>query len=38
VPYDVAFSLSPDERKVWVVVMARFDGRIFDWGTSSWVV
>lgn len=36
VPFDVAFTLPPDERAAWVVVMGQFDGLQFDWRDHSW--
>lgn len=36
VPFDVAFSLPPDERLAWMVIFGRFDGGEFDWSTGSW--
>lgn len=36
VPFDVAFSLPPDERLVWVVVFGELAGRRWDWGTMAW--
>jgi hypothetical protein len=36
VPFDVAFSLSPDERLAWIVAIGRLDGREFDFSTMSW--
>jgi hypothetical protein len=36
VPFDVAFSLSPDERLAWVVALAELDGHEFDFATMSW--
>jgi len=36
VPFDVAFSLAPDERFVWVVALARLDGTEFDFATMTW--
>ena len=36
VPFDVAFSLSPDERLAFVVALGRLDGRSFDFATMSW--
>ena len=35
-PFDVAFSLAPDERLAWVVAIGRLDGRDFDFSTMSW--
>jgi len=36
VPFDVAFSLAPDERLAWVVALGTLEGREFDWHTRSW--
>ena len=35
-PFDVAFSLSPDERLAWVVALGELDGNEFDFATMSW--
>ncbi|MDE2197917.1 MAG: hypothetical protein KGJ41_02755 [Rhodospirillales bacterium] len=37
VPFDVAFSLSAEERVAWIVALGRLDGRQFDFGTWQWV-
>jgi hypothetical protein len=36
VPFDVAFSLPPDERLAYVVVLGTLDGRTFDWQAMRW--
>jgi len=36
VPFDVAFSLSEDERLAFVVVLGELDGRSFDWQALRW--
>ena len=36
VPFDVAFSLDPDERLAWVVALGTLEGGEFDWRTRSW--
>jgi hypothetical protein len=36
VPFDVAFSLPPDERLAFVVVIGTLDGRVFDWDRQAW--
>jgi hypothetical protein len=36
VPYDVAFSLLPEERFAYVVVMAKFEGSSFNWERMAW--
>lgn len=35
-PFDIAFSLPPDERLAFVVVMGTLDGRVFDWDRLGW--
>ena len=37
VPFDVAFSLPPDERLAWIVAFGTIDGREFDWHTLRWI-
>jgi hypothetical protein len=36
VPYDVAFSLPPDERMAHVVAIGTLNGGRFNWGTLTW--
>jgi len=36
VPFDVAFSLSPEERLAWVVAVGSLDGRVFDFDMMKW--
>jgi hypothetical protein len=36
VPFDVAFSLSPEERLAWVVALGTLDGGEFDFVTMRW--
>jgi hypothetical protein len=36
VPFDVAFSLPPDDRLAWVVVFGTLDGGEFDWAAPRW--
>jgi hypothetical protein len=36
VPFDVAFSLSPEERFAWVVAIGRLDGGEFDFEQMAW--
>ena len=36
VPFDVAFSLPPDERMAYVVTFGCLDGQYFDWCTHRW--
>ena len=35
-PFDVAFSLEPEERLDWVVALGTLDGREYDWTTRRW--
>jgi hypothetical protein len=36
VPFDVAFSLSAEERLAFVVAFGRLDGRVFDFAAMEW--
>ncbi len=36
VPFDVAFSLSPEDRLAWVVALGTLDGREFDFAAMRW--
>jgi hypothetical protein len=36
VPFDVAFSLSIEERLAWVVALGTLDGGEFDIATMRW--
>jgi hypothetical protein len=36
VPFDVAFSLSNDERVAWIIIYGEIDGGIFNWQTGQW--
>jgi hypothetical protein len=36
VPFDVAFSLSTEERLAFVVVLGRLDGGEFDFAAMRW--
>jgi hypothetical protein len=36
VPFDVAFTLPPDDRLAFVVALGTLDGRQFDWQALSW--
>jgi hypothetical protein len=36
VPFDVAFSLPPDERLGWVVALGQLDGGVFDFAAMAW--
>lgn len=35
-PFDVAFSLEPEERLAWIVAIGTLDGGVYDWATLSW--
>ncbi|MCX7382768.1 MAG: hypothetical protein NT133_15430 [Alphaproteobacteria bacterium] len=35
-PFDVAFSLGPEERLAFVVALGRLDGRVFDFAALNW--
>lgn len=37
IPFDVAFSLAPDERLAWTVILSGFEGAAFDWETGEWL-
>jgi len=36
VPFDVAFSLHPEERRVWVVTMGELEGLVWDYAAGQW--
>jgi hypothetical protein len=36
VPFDVAFSLPPEDRLAWVVAIGTLDGNVFDFATMRW--
>jgi hypothetical protein len=36
VPFDVAFSLPPEERMAYVVIFGTLDGQEFDWPSLRW--
>lgn len=36
VPFDVAFSLPPDDRLAFIVALGSLDGNEFDWSTGAW--
>jgi hypothetical protein len=36
VPFDIAFSLPPEDRLAWVIAIGRLDGGEFDFATQSW--
>jgi hypothetical protein len=36
VPFDVAFSLSQEDRLAWVVALGRLDGGEFDFAAMRW--
>jgi len=37
VPFDVAFSLPPEDRLAWIAALGRLDGREFDFTRMEWV-
>ncbi len=37
VPFDVAFSLHPEERLHWVVVLGTIRGQTYDWSSRRWL-
>ena len=37
VPFDVAFTLPPDERFAYVVILGELAGGRFDWGAMRWI-
>jgi hypothetical protein len=36
VPFDVAFSLAPEDRLAWVIALGRLDGGEFDLAAMTW--
>lgn len=36
IPFDVAFSLSNNERVAWLIICGEIDGGEFDWSTGNW--
>jgi hypothetical protein len=36
VPFDVAFSLPPEDRLAWIVALGRLDGGEFDFARMEW--
>jgi len=36
VPFDVAFSLPPEDRLAWVVALGQLDGGEFDFAALRW--
>jgi hypothetical protein len=36
VPFDVAFSLSDEERLAWVIALGTLAGRSFDFAAMAW--
>lgn len=36
VPFDIAFSLAPEDRLAWIIALGRLDGGEFDFETYSW--
>jgi hypothetical protein len=37
VPFDIAFSLSPDERAAYVIALGELEGQTFDFNTMCWL-
>ncbi len=35
-PFDVAFSLPPEDRLAWVIALGQLDGGVFDFPSMSW--
>ncbi len=35
-PFDVAFSLPPEDRLAWVIALGRLDGGEFDFPSMTW--
>ncbi len=36
VPFDLAFSLTPDEVLAWTIVLGEFEGGLWDWEKLCW--
>jgi hypothetical protein len=36
VPFDVAFSLPPEDRLAWVIALGQLDGGAFDFSSMTW--
>jgi hypothetical protein len=36
VPFDVAFSLAPEDRLAWVIALGQLDGGEFDFPSMTW--
>ncbi len=36
VPFDVAFSLSTEERTAWGIIFCEFEGGSYDWDAMTW--
>jgi hypothetical protein len=36
IPFDVAFSLDPDERLSWVVIIGQLKGLRYNWDRGTW--
>ena len=36
VPFDIAFSLLPEDRLAWIVAIGQLDGREFDFARMEW--
>ena len=37
VPYDVAFSLPPEDVAAYGILFGEMEGRHFDWNTFRWI-
>lgn len=37
VPFDIAFSLPPEERLAWIVAFGQLDGERFDFTRMEWM-
>lgn len=35
-PFDVAFSLAPEDRLAWVIALGQLDGGEFDYPSMTW--
>jgi hypothetical protein len=36
VPFDVAFSVSPDDCMAWLIIFGELDGGKWDWSSMRW--
>ncbi len=36
-PFDVAFSLPPEDRLAWVIALGTLEGGDFDFATMRWI-